>query len=206
METKRKFQLDKSSTRNFDVSKGSKRKFDLSKDNVVTSANTKENTPKPDDNSNNNKGKKWLWIIAVIVVLVLLVWWLIPKSQDASSEEQQPTEDVTNTVDSTDPESPTDTSKGNTAGDAQNPQNFDEPEVTSNPEPTPIELQQNENEQPANTTVYTGTSTISGDVEAEALKVIRGYYGIGQERKDKLGEKYKTIQTRVNELKREGLF
>lgn len=47
---------------------------------------------------------------------------------------------------------------------------------------------------------------ISNDVETEALKVIRGDYGIGQERKDKLGEKYQTIQTRVNELKREGLF
>lgn len=49
-------------------------------------------------------------------------------------------------------------------------------------------------------------ANISNDVETEALKVIRGDYGIGQERKDKLGEKYKTIQTRVNELKREGLF
>lgn len=47
---------------------------------------------------------------------------------------------------------------------------------------------------------------VSNDVETEALKVIRGDYGIGQERKDKLGEKYKSIQTRVNELKREGLF
>ena len=47
---------------------------------------------------------------------------------------------------------------------------------------------------------------VSNDVETEALKVIRGDYGIGQERKDKLGEKYQTIQTRVNELKREGLF
>ena len=47
---------------------------------------------------------------------------------------------------------------------------------------------------------------VSDDIETEALKVIRGDYGVGQERKDKLGEKYQPIQNRVNELKREGLF
>lgn len=50
------------------------------------------------------------------------------------------------------------------------------------------------------------TVNVSDDVETEALKVIRGDYGVGQERKDKLGEKYQPIQNRVNELKREGLF
>jgi len=38
------------------------------------------------------------------------------------------------------------------------------------------------------------------------MKVIRGEYGIGQERKDKLGAKYQPIKNRVNELKREGVF
>lgn len=47
---------------------------------------------------------------------------------------------------------------------------------------------------------------ISNDVEAEAMKVIRGDYGVGQERKDKLGNKYQPIQSRVNEMKREGVF
>ncbi len=51
-----------------------------------------------------------------------------------------------------------------------------------------------------------GMDDVSNDVEAEAMKVIRGDYGIGQERKNKLGDKYQTIQNRVNELKREGLF
>lgn len=47
---------------------------------------------------------------------------------------------------------------------------------------------------------------ISNDVEVEAMKVIRGDYGVGQERKDKLGSKYQAIQARVNELKRNGVF
>lgn len=47
---------------------------------------------------------------------------------------------------------------------------------------------------------------ISNDVEVEAMKVIRGDYGVGQERKDKLGTQYRPIQNRVNQLKREGAF
>ena len=63
-------------------------------------------------------------------------------------------------------------------------------------EPAPTTL-------PVNTSV---TNNVSNDVEAEAMKVIRGDYGVGQERKNKLGEKYQTIQNRVNELKHEGVF
>lgn len=232
---KRKFQLDKSSTRNFDISKGSKRKFDLSKDEddvvAVTASNASEKTPtsvadskvnnvekvnKPttveavktvnevsndSDNGNKSNGKKWLWIIAVIV-LALLVWWLIPKSQDSSSEEPQPTEDVINTVDSSDTENPSDTSQENAAGDAQVSQNVDEQEVAPNskPSPTHAELPQNANEQSANAPI------VQGDVETEAYKVIRGEYGVGQERVDRLGSQYQAIQNRVNEMKREGLF
>ena len=35
---------------------------------------------------------------------------------------------------------------------------------------------------------------------AYAMKVIRGDYGVGQERKDRLGAKYQPIQNRVNDL------
>lgn len=38
------------------------------------------------------------------------------------------------------------------------------------------------------------------DVESLALRVIRGDYGNGQERKDKLGDAYQSIQNRVNEI------
>lgn len=52
----------------------------------------------------------------------------------------------------------------------------------------------------------TNVTTVSNDVEAEAMKVIRGDYGVGQERKDKLGPQYRPIQNRVNQLKKEGAF
>lgn len=47
---------------------------------------------------------------------------------------------------------------------------------------------------------------VSSNIEQEAMKVIRGDYGVGQERRDKLGNQYGPIQNRVNQLKREGAF
>lgn len=84
----------------------------------------------------------------------------------------------------------------------------EEPELSS-PETAPTEDVVTDPESQAQTIVTTtvqSTSPISTDVEEEAMKVIRGDYGVGQERKEKLGSKYQSIQNRVNELKREGLF
>lgn len=51
-----------------------------------------------------------------------------------------------------------------------------------------------------------GTSVIiNGDVEENARRVIRGDFGNGQTRKDKLGTSYSEIQGRVNEMYRQGL-
>lgn len=53
---------------------------------------------------------------------------------------------------------------------------------------------------------FSATSApISGDVEENARRVIRGDFGNGQERKDKLGASYPEIQGKVNEMYRQGL-
>ncbi len=49
------------------------------------------------------------------------------------------------------------------------------------------------------------TAPVSGDVEENARRVIRGDFGNGQERKDKLGASYTEIQGKVNEMYRQGL-
>lgn len=49
------------------------------------------------------------------------------------------------------------------------------------------------------------TTEISGNLEENARQVIRGVFGNGQERKDKLGSAYSEIQGRVNEMYRQGL-
>ena len=58
-----------------------------------------------------------------------------------------------------------------------------------------------------NTTKSTASSSalVSGDIEENARRVIRGDFGNGQERKNKLGASYSEIQGKVNEMYRKGL-
>lgn len=49
------------------------------------------------------------------------------------------------------------------------------------------------------------SAPVSGDVEENARRVIRGDFGNGQERRDKLGSSYSEIQNKVNEMYRQGL-
>lgn len=51
----------------------------------------------------------------------------------------------------------------------------------------------------------TTSAPVSGDVEENARRVIRGDFGNGQERRDKLGSSYYEIQGKVNEMYRQGL-
>ena len=48
------------------------------------------------------------------------------------------------------------------------------------------------------------SAPVSGDVETNARRVIRGDFGNGQERRDKLGPSYSEIQGKVNEMYRQG--
>lgn len=48
-------------------------------------------------------------------------------------------------------------------------------------------------------------NNVGGDVETNARRVIRGDFGNGQERRDKLGSSYSEIQGKVNEMYRQGL-
>lgn len=51
----------------------------------------------------------------------------------------------------------------------------------------------------------TSSAPVNGDVEENARRVIRGDFGNGQERRDKLGSSYSEIQGKVNEMYRQGL-
>lgn len=55
------------------------------------------------------------------------------------------------------------------------------------------------------TTSQEFSTPINDDVEENARRVIRGDFGNGQTRKDKLGSSYSEIQGRVNEIYRQGL-
>lgn len=210
---KSRFTLNKGGDHTFDISKGGKRKFDLTKDDdepVIVSPTEEDSksvstsmTEPTEQPSKENDRKKWLWIILGIFAIVVLAWIFIPKSNDNNdgvithgNEEVASTataDEDTVAVEEVVVEENVIEEDGQSKAKENN-----SPEVRT-PE-TPVA-------QPVNSSVSSVKSTtVSDDVEQEALKVIRGEYGIGQERKNNLGSKYQAIQSRVNELKRDGVF
>lgn len=157
-------------------------------------------TPTP----NKPKSKNWLWILLGVIVLGVIGYIFFSKSGDKAAETSDQEAEVVVA-----PSEPTDTTiVEGTEGEEIAPENDNE--VANNPETqssdaveTPATVDNTSNGTPSTSV---NVPNVSNDVEAEAMKVIRGDYGIGQERKDKLGSKYQTIQSRVNELKREGIF
>ena len=161
-----------------------------------------DNTPMPQKNISPNL----IWVILGIIAICVICYFIFFKSEDTSkSEPVQKTEIVEETIVST---SPVSDKEKTTEENLSTPDN----EVSDNTESNeagvndaPVATDNNPNvAMPA--TNAASLSNVSSDVDAEAMKVIRGDYGVGLERKNKLGTKYQTIQSRVNELKREGVF
>ena len=161
--------------------------------------------------------KMWLWIFSLIVI-GLLVWWIIAtiRTEDKTVEDENPVPTVEEVIEQ--PEnveegtevpavSEEQLSEETTPTDVQETEPLTPIPSTTKEEPSvPVQSQPSKSSPATNQTQSNASLNVSYDVEAEAMKVIRGDYGIGQERKDKLGNKYQTIQNRVNELKKEGVF
>ncbi len=161
-----------------------------------------DNTPTPYKSSS----KTWMWILLGVIALCVIGYFIFTKSGDTAVTESEqdtelidetilPTDSVGNQKESTEEVLPTHENEVSNNADDQNAKVNEAPAATDN----------NSNIATA-TTSLASNANVSNDVEAEAMKVIRGDYGVGQERKDKLGSKYKPIQSRVNELKRKGIF
>lgn len=157
-------------------------------------------TPTP----NKPKSKTWLWIPLGVIVIGVIGYMFFSNSDDKAVEAPEPEVEAV-----AEPTVPTDTTVVED-NDIEEVASDNGDEVANNPEvqspnavetPSPVDNTPN-----VSTSTSANATNVSNDVEVEAMKVIRGDYGIGQERKDKLGSKYQTIQSRVNELKREGIF
>lgn len=103
----------------------------------------------------------------------------------------------------------TDKSPANTTS-STNPAKANDNQVAEQPtKQNPATIAEPAHSKPAatqNTKPSSSTSVpVSGDVEENARRVIRGDFGNGQERKDKLGSSYSEIQGKVNEMYRQGL-
>ncbi len=201
---KSKFQLSKGGDHGFDISKGGKRTFDLTKDIDEPVAPTPEPVPVPAPGPGTTKSNKWIWWVVGLIVLCIIGYFIFSKS-----DKEQPAQPETEVIEAVTANDGVDEAANQSEGvqDEANAEEAPEAIQTEQPaeEPKSEVPETNVTSTPTKSNT-TESASVSNDVEAEAMKVIRGDYGIGQERKAKLGAQYQAIQNRVNELKREGVF
>ena len=180
-----------------------RRKVDDSK--LADKSSIENSTTRP--TSDAPKSRKMIWLIIGVIVLCFLGYFIFSKPDNDGQkpvvvEDKTEVENISVPSDTTNSKEAVKEGVGETESEVVENSNNNVDESTAMVESVkPTETTTIDN---AKTSVR--TTNVSNDVEAEAMKVIRGDYGIGQERKNKLGDKYQTIQNRVNELKREGLF
>ena len=206
------------STRKFNLEKHVKRSFNLEKEVAATPAPSAEApaTPQPapaptpapagggDATQTGNGGNKGKHVLSLVVGLAVVAAIGFAAFRGCSGNSSQPVDEpVVDTVMDEQPTAPTDStqradSTQSEGGDQNTPagapnevQPQDETVNTATPSAQP------ETSTPS-TPSATKAATPSKDVDAEVQKVLRGDYGNGQERKDKLGSSYTKIQRAVN--------
>lgn len=194
--------------RKFDFGKPQKRTFDFTKDDPTPPRPlTKEWWKKTWRDK-----KAWIGVAAVVFLLGIICFSFFTKS-NTSADPSQPSDlvaEVGNEEVSSAPEDSIVETSDTATETAGAPEREVEEILTdvSEAQSETVAPQAQPVVEPATSasTQPMAVAQASGDVESEAMKVIRGDYGVGQERKDKLGSRYQPIQNRVNELKREGVF
>lgn len=204
------------STRKFNLEKHVKRSFNLEKDGAATPAPSAEApaTPQPaptpapagggDATQTGNGGNKGKHVLSLVVGLAVVAAIGFAAFRGCNSNSSQPVDEpVVDTVMDEQPTAPTDSTQRADStqfggGDQDTPAgapNEVQPQDDAVNAATPSA--QSETSTPS-TPSTTKTATPSKDVDAEVQKVLRGDYGNGQERKDKLGSSYTKIQRAVN--------
>lgn len=164
---------------------------------------------KPVKNSNGGN-KRNLWIfLGIIALVVILSFVFLGKNKGSKSQlpkdnggtvvkidSIKPTEDNTETTDSISVTKEDSALKKDSVN--LTPEKSSNEDNSNNGSTTNVakdELKpQNSSSEPLN-----------GSLEQKAIAVIRGTYGNGLERKQKLGNEYTVIQNKVNEMYRDGL-
>lgn len=149
------------------------------------------------------KNNKIKWVIAVIVIVVAIVAVVLGlRGCDSDNQSQNSENPQTGVV--TDSNMIVD-SVINIESDsvASNDSKIEESTYNEVEVSNENQSSKTESEDPEK---ISNTRDVPSDIEAEALKVIRGDYGNNPQRKSNLGNQYQPIQDRVNELKRQGVF
>lgn len=128
-------------------------------------------------------------------------------SEEGTAEEKGTVSDAPETVSPTEAsETPAKTGKEQSQTPAQpEEKKADKPSSVAPSATKPVQQTQSPKNNATATQIASASAPIGGDVVENAKRVIRGDFGNGQERKDKLGSAYSEIQSKVNEMYRQGL-
>lgn len=165
------------------------------------------------------KGYAWLWaLIGIAIVLAFLGMLFLNRGSKDEGADTIQSETVLSSADSvaTDDSAVAVVSEA-VASDSQNSNVVDQAvaagsEVAANVAETATKAadaaasKATETAAKVTETASNAASSVSGSIESEALNAIRGEYGNGIVRKEKLGTSYSEVQSRVNEMKRAGKF
>lgn len=162
---------------------------------------------RPEDFDKDKKSKRWIrWAVAAAVVVVAGgMWYFAARDNGGSQQTGEPPVAVA-TADSVKDDTSAEGAAMQESGEAE-PNSI--PQTGNAGQPAEAEPAAPANDKPttaADKQPAAATATPTGDIEDTAMSVIRGNYGNGNTRKQNLGDKYQTIQNRVNQLKREGAF
>ncbi|MBD5329294.1 MAG: hypothetical protein HDS03_05345 [Bacteroides sp.] len=166
------------------------------------------------------KGYAWLWaLIGIAIVLAFLGMLFLNRGSKEEGADTIQSETVLSSADSvaTADDSAVAVVSEAVASDSQNSNVVDQAvaagsEVAANVAETATKAadaaasKATETAAKVTETASNAASSVSGSIESEALNAIRGEYGNGIVRKEKLGTSYSEVQSRVNEMKRAGKF
>ena len=172
----------------------------------------KNTVPQEPVNKTGGGNKRNLWVFLGIVVLAAILFFVfVGKDNETSvktnvaqnhvtakADSIQPakTEETAEKVDSTNVEKTDNTLKEEpTKATAEMPASESNSKQSSKPDVVKEEKK----------TQTSSSIPVNGSLEQKAIAVIRGTYGNGLERKQKLGDEYTVIQNKVNEMYRDGL-
>lgn len=225
--TKHSFNLEKDEKSQFNLSKGDNEETAILQQHARPQQPTTGNIDRQigtddmpvnggeiaNDNPSPNK-KKWIIIVLVVIVVGIVAWLLFGKGKSEEVTENKPAIEQTEKQKSG---SITDTTKT----DGTNEVTPAASAVTSNQKNESTSDNQSVSEEPSQTSGSTprnatseemtlptqvdNMTELSSTLDEQARKVIRGDFGNGEERKQKLGSRYDSIQKRVNEMYKEGL-
>lgn len=211
----RHFRTDKGEKKEFKTSKGGKFEFDLTKDSAEAVPDSQQPAPglqeSADSGKNTNrKVLKWCLIGLGLIIALVILCICLPSDDDSDGDPyigEYFADSDSMAVDSdsvvvADFECDTQAISGEEAPA--------EAEIENTPAEQPANQPANQANQAASSqpakASQGGVVAPTGDVLTEAEKVIRGDYGSGEVRREKLGSSYGAIQAEVNRMKREGKF